>query len=64
MNSAPTVADLYAEYMRLEGEASTEQQRFAFSARPDFARIAEAGRKANQARILWMNAKQEADRGY
>lgn len=60
----PTVKELEAEYHRLEGEASTEQQRFGFSSRPDFVRLAEAGRKANEARTRWMNAKMEEDRGY
>lgn len=59
-----TLQELEAEYRRLEGVASSEQQRFGYSARPDFARLAEAGRKANEARIRWMNAKREADRGY
>lgn len=58
------LAALEAEYRRLEGEASTEQQRFGFSARPNFTRLAEVGRKASEARIRWMNAKREAESGY
>jgi len=55
-----TLQELEAEYRRLEGAASSEQQRFGHSARPDFVRLTEAGRKANEARRRWMDAKREA----
>lgn len=55
-----TVEELYAEYLRLQGIASSEQQRFGFSARPDFLRLAKAGAEANKAREAWMDARRKA----
>lgn len=52
----PNLDELEAEYDRLAGIAASEQQRFGFSARPDFLRLAEAGRVANAARIRWLDA--------
>lgn len=53
------VEELRAEYLRLQGVAATEQQRFGFSARPNFLRLAEAGAAANRARTAWMDAMRD-----
>lgn len=53
----PTVDALYKEFIRLQGVASTEQQRFGHSARPNFERLRKAGEDAEKARKRWMDAK-------
>jgi len=55
------VADLEAAYLKAQGEASTEQQRFGHGARPDFERLRAAGEREAQARNAWMDAKRDLE---
>lgn len=55
-----SISALKAEYLRLAGIAASEQQRFAFSSRPDMMRLVEAGIAANRAREAWIDALREA----
>lgn len=50
---------LKAEYDRIAGVAATEQQRFGFSARPDFMRLAKAGADMNAARKAWLDEERK-----
>jgi hypothetical protein len=56
------VSVLEAEYHRLAGTAASEQQRFAFSARPNMMRLVEAGVAANKAREAYMDAVREIEK--
>lgn len=51
-----SISKLRSEYLRLAGIAASEQQRFAFSAKPNFVALAKAGEEANKARVKWMDA--------
>jgi len=58
---AVKIEHLESEYQRLQGIASSEQQRFAHSARPDANRLFEVIQAAEKARKAWMDAKRESE---